>query len=87
MCSGRFTLSMQYREDVERQVKTVRQLGRWRQVQYLLSILAVMDGQSFAEVAVVVRVHEKTVDTWVRVFCCYGINGTPRQKPTNRPPN
>jgi len=86
MCSVRFTLSTQYREDVERQLKTVRQLGRWRQVQYRLSILAVMDGQSFAEVALVLHVHEKTVAAWVHVFCCDGIKGAPRQKPTGRPP-
>ena len=30
--------------------------------------------------------HEKTVTTWVRVFCCYGITGAPRKKPTGRPP-
>jgi hypothetical protein len=53
MCSVRFTISTQYRKDVERQLKTARQLGRLRRVHYLLAILAVMDGQSFAEVAVV----------------------------------
>jgi transposase len=31
-------------------------------------------------------VHEKTVAAWVRMFCCYGIKGAPRQKPTGRPP-
>jgi transposase len=86
MCSVRFTISPQYRKGVERQLKTARQLGRMRQVHYLLAILAVMDGQSFAEVAVVLRVHEKTVAVWVRLFCCYGIKGAPCQKPTGRPP-
>src|SRR6266566_33289 len=86
MCSVRFTISTQYRQDVERQLKTARQLGQWRQAHSLLAILAVMDGQSFAEVAVVLRVHEKSVAAWVRMFCCYGIQGAPRQKPTGRPP-
>ena len=53
MCSVRFTISTQYRKDVKRQLKTARQWGRLRQVHSLLAILAVMDGQSFAEVAVV----------------------------------
>jgi len=86
MCSVRFTISTQYRQDVERQLKTARQLGQWRQAHSLLAILAVMDGQSFAEVAVVLRVHEKSVAAWVRMFCCDGIQGAPRQKPTGRPP-
>jgi len=86
MCSVRFTISTHYRKDVEHQLKTARQLGQLRQVHYLLAILAVMDGQSFAEVAVVLRVHEKTVAAWVRMFCCYGIKGAPRQQPTGRPP-
>jgi transposase len=86
MCSVRFTLSTHYRREVESHLKTAQQLGHLRQVKFLLAILAVMDGQSFAEVALVLRVHEKTVAAWVRVFCCYGLKGTPRQKPTGRPP-
>jgi hypothetical protein len=60
MCSVRFTISTHYRKDVERHLKTARPLGHLRQVQYLLAILAVMDGQSFVEGAVVLRVHERT---------------------------
>jgi transposase len=86
MCSVRFTISTHYRKDVERHLKTARQLGHLRQVQYLLAILAVMDGQSFVEVAVVLRVHERTVAAWVRRFCCYGLQGAPCKKPTGRPP-
>jgi transposase len=86
MCSVRFTLSSHYRKAVERQLKTAQQLGHLRQVKFLLAILAVMDGQSFAEVALVLRVHEKTVAAWVRVFGCYGLKGAPRKKPTGRPP-
>ena len=56
------------------------------QVKYLLAILAVVEGQSFAQVAVVLHIHEKTVATWVRLFCCYGLQGAPRQKPTGRLP-
>jgi transposase len=45
-----------------------------------------VDGQSFAQVALILRVHEKTVAAWVRVLCCYGIKGAPRKKPRGRPP-
>ena len=86
MCSVRFTLTTHSRTAVERQLKTAQRLGHLRQVKYLLAILAVGDGQSFAEVALVLRVHEKTVATWVRGFCCDGLTGAPRQKPTGRPP-
>lgn len=86
MCSVRFTISASYRKEVERHLKTAQHLGHVRQVKYLLAILAVMDGQSFAQVALVLRVHEKTVATWVHVLCCYGIQGAPRTKPTGRPP-
>lgn len=86
MCGVRFTMSPADRKEVERQLKTAQHLGNLRQVKYLLAILAVLDGQSCAQVAGVLRVHEKTVATWVGVFCCYGIKGAPRQKSTGRPP-
>src|SRR5262245_48527899 len=60
--------------------------GLTNRVKYLLAILAVLDDQSFAQVAVILRVHEKTVATWVGVFCCYGSKGAPCRKPTGRPP-
>ena len=85
-CSVRLSISTHDRQEGEHQLKTARRLGQWRQVQYWLAILAVMDGQSFAEVAVVWRIHEQTVAAWVPVFCCDGIQGAPRQKPTGRPP-
>lgn len=86
MCSVRFTLSPHHRTEVERQLKTAQQRGHLRQVKYLLAILAVVDGQSFAQIALVLRVHAKTVAAWVGVFCCYGIKGAPRKTPTGRPP-
>jgi transposase len=86
MCSVRFTLTTHSRIAVERGLKTAQQQGHLRQVKYLLAILAVGDGRSFAEVAVVLRVHEKTVSAWVRVFCCCGLKGAPRKPPTGRPP-
>jgi transposase len=46
----------------------------------------VVEGQSFAQVALVLHVHDKTVATWVRLFCCASPQGAPRQKPTGRPP-
>ena len=86
MCSVRFTLTTHSRKAVERRLKKAQQQGHLRQVKYLLAILAVGNGQSFAEVAVVLRVHEKTVAAWVRAFCSYGIKGAPRHTPTGRPP-
>jgi transposase len=86
MCCLRFTISASYRKEVERHLKTAQRLGHVRQVKYLLAILAVVDGQNFAQVACVLRVHEKTVATWVGAFCCYGLKGTLPKKPTGRPP-
>ena len=86
MCSIRFSLTSYSRTAVERHLKTAQQQGRLRQVKYCLAILAVGDGQSFAEVALVLRIHEKTVATWVRRFCCDGLKGAPRHKPIGRPP-
>jgi transposase len=86
MCSLRFTISTHYRKAVEQQLKTAQPLGKVRQVKYLLAILAVMAGQSLAQVALLLRVHEKTVAAWVRMFCGDGITGAPCHKPTGRPP-
>lgn len=86
MCSIRFTLTAYSRKAVERHLKIAQQQGCLRQVKYCLAILAVGDGQSIAEVALVLRVHAKTVAAWVRRFCCAGLQGAPYQKPTGRPP-
>jgi transposase len=86
MCCIRFTISASYRKGVENHLKTAQHLGRLRQVKHLLAILAVLDGQSCAQVALVLRVHERTVATWFQAFCCYGLQDTPRTKPTGRPP-
>ena len=86
MCYIRFTISTSYRKEVERHLKTAQHLGPVRQVKYLLAILAVIDGQSVAQVALVLRVHAQTVATWVQRFCCYGLQGAPRHKPAGRPP-
>ena len=86
MCCVRFTMSPSYRKEVAHQLKTAQQLGHVRQVQYCLAIRAVMDGQRFAPIALLLRVHEQTVVSWVHTFCCYGSQGAPRQKPTGRPP-
>src|SRR5215475_10860501 len=85
-CSVRFTLSTRSRKAVERQLQTAQQLGHLRPVTHLLAILAVMDGESFAQGAWVLRVHEKTVAAWVCAFWCYGLKGAPRQLLTGRPP-
>lgn len=86
MCCVRFTISTAYRKVVEGHLKTAQHLGRLRQAKYLLAILAVLDGQSFTQVALVLRVHEKTVATWFHAFCCYGLQDTPRTKSPGRPP-
>jgi transposase len=86
MCSVRITLTTQSRKAVERRLKTAQQQGHLRQVKYFLAILAVGEGRSFGEVAMVLRVHEKTVAAWVHRFCCEGLKGAPRKKPTGRPP-
>jgi transposase len=86
MCCLRFTMSSSDRKEVERQLKTTQPLGNLRHVTYCLAILAVMDGQSFAQVALILRMHEKTVAAWVCAFCCYGLQGAPHTKPTGRPP-
>ena len=70
MCSIRFTISAASRKEVERHLQTAQHLGHVRQIKYLLAILAVMDGQSVAQVALVLRVHEQTITTWLHVFCC-----------------
>ena len=77
----RFTMSPSDRKEVERQLKTAQHLGNLRQGKYLLSIFAVLDGQSGAQVAGVLRVYEKTVATWVGLFCCYGLNVVPDTAP------
>ena len=86
MCSLRFPSSASSRKAVEGHLKTAQHLGHLRQVTYLLPILAVLDGQSFAQVALVLRVREKTVAPWGHVFCCSGLQGAPRPKPPGRPP-
>ena len=87
MCHVRFTISASYRKEVERHLKTAQHLGHLRQVKYLLAILAVLDDQSFAQVALVLRVHEKTVAPWGHLGCCAGIQGAPPPTPTGRPPH
>ena len=86
MCCMRFIMSPSSRKEVEHHLKTAQHLGKLRQVKYLLAILAIVDGQSLAQIALTLRVHTKTIATWVRVFCCYGLRGAPPQKPTGRPP-
>ena len=86
MCCFRFTISAVSRKEVERHLRTAQHLGHVRQTKYCLAILAVIDGQSVAQAALVLRVHEKTVMTWLREFCCYGCQGAPHRTPSGRPP-
>jgi hypothetical protein len=86
MCRVHVPLAPQDRKDVARHRKTARPWGRLRQGPSLLAILAVMDGQSVAEVALGVRVPERPIAAGVRVVCCAGRQGAPRQQPTGRPP-
>jgi transposase len=82
----RFTMSATYRKEVEHQLRTAQQRGNLRRVKYFLAILAVIDGQNVAQVALVLRVHEKTVATWICAFYCYGPAGAPHTKSPGRPP-
>lgn len=86
MCSVRFTLSTRSRTERARQLNTAPRLGHLRQGKYRRARRAVMDGQRLAEVALSLRVHERTVAAWVCLFCCDGLRGAPRTKPTGRPP-
>ncbi|MDQ3255857.1 MAG: IS630 family transposase [Acidobacteriota bacterium] len=85
MSQLRFTISTDYRKDVEQQLKTAQRLGQVRKVKYLLAILAVMTGQHFEAVARTLRVTPPTVQEWLRLFLCYGVKGAPRRKSTGRP--
>jgi transposase len=82
----RFTIAASYRQQVENHLQTAQRLGHGRQVKYFLAILASLDGHSVAQVAGVLRVHEKTVVNWLCAFCCYGLDGVPHHKSTGRPP-
>ena len=86
MCCFRCTISAVSRKEVARHLRPAQHLGHVRQTKYCLAILAVIDGQSVAQAAVVLRVHEKTVMTWLREFCCYGCQGAPHRTPSGRPP-
>ena len=86
MPSFRFSISPRYRKELEQELRTAQQLGHLRRVKYLLAILAVMDNQSFEQVASVLKLSVKTVHEWVRLFLCYGPTGAPRRKSPGRPP-
>jgi len=86
MCYFRLTISASYRQAVAGHLKTAQPLGHVRQGKSLLTILAVLDGQSLAQGALVLRGHEQTVATWGHVFGCDGLQGAPRTKPSGRPP-
>jgi transposase len=85
MCSFRFTISTYYRKTVEKQLKTAQQMGDLDRVKYLLTILAVMDGQPFEKIAQCLGVQTKTVKEWVRLFCCYGAQGAPSKRRSQQP--
>jgi transposase len=86
MCAFRFTIHTPYRKELEQKLKTAQRLGDLRQAKYLLAILAVADGQSLEQVALILKVTPKTVREWIRLFLVYGIKGPRRKKPTGRPP-
>ena len=86
MPSFRFSISTRDRKELEQPLRTAQRLGKLRQVKYLLAILAVMDNQSFAHVAGVLKLSVKTVHEWVRRFLCYGLKGAPRRQSPGRPP-
>ena len=86
MCSVRFPRTPHSRNAVEGRLKTAQPPGNVRPGKSRLALLAVGDGRSFAEGAVVWRVPEQSVAAWVRRFCGDGIPGAPRPRPPGRPP-
>ena len=86
MCCMRFTISASYRKEVERPLKTAQYRGSVRQVQYLLAILAVVDGRSFAQGAFVLRLPEKTSLQGAASFAAMGSRARhPSSQPAARP--
>jgi hypothetical protein len=75
----RFPMSLAYHKEVARPLKTAQHLGHRRQVNYFLAILAVMDGQSCAPVALILRGHKTSGAAWGCAFCCYGPQGAPHK--------
>ena len=80
-----FTISVSYRKVVESHLKTAQHLGRLRQVKHLLAILAVLDGQSFAQVALVLRVHEDRHDMVPGVLLLWAPGHTAPSPPVAHP--
>jgi hypothetical protein len=86
MCCLRFPLSSSDRKAVARHLKPAQPLGKRRQVNSCLALLAVLDGPSCAPVALSLRVPEKTSAAGVWACCCDGLPGARHQKPPGRPP-
>jgi len=86
MCCMRFTISASYRKEVEHHLQTAQRLGHVRQVTYLLAILTVGDGQSFAQVAWVLRVHAQTALHGAASFVVTGSTGQAPQQAYGRSP-
>ena len=85
MCCVRFPISVSSRTGVESHVKTAPHRGRLRQVQHLLAIRAVLDGQSCAPGAWVLRVPEKDRRDLVAGVLWLGAPGHPTPH-AHRPP-
>jgi transposase len=86
MCAFRLTVSRRSRRALERQLNTAHQVGQWHDVQCLLAILALTEGQSCEQVAVTRRVTPETVHQGVHRFLVAGLNGLRRKQPPGRPP-
>ena len=67
-------------------MKTAPRRGQGRQGPSGLARRAVVEGQSVAQVAWVVRGPAQTGATWLRACCGDGLPGAPRPTPTGRPP-
>jgi len=86
MCAFRVTISRRQRQELERQLHTAQQLGRWHDVTCRLALLAITEGQSCDDVARTLRVTLKTVHQWVRRLLVKGLPGLHWKKPPGRPP-
>ena len=81
MCCFRFTMSASSRKAVECRMKTAQRRGQLRQVKYCLAILAVVEGQSVAQVALVLRVPRRPSQPGYVSFAVMGSRGHRTQSP------
>lgn len=86
MLPFRFTISLNYRKQLQQQLQMAQKLGRLGQIKRLLAVLAVADGQSSEAAAAVLQLTVETVTSAVRTVLLYGPSGLRPKKSPGRPP-